>query len=38
LRQYLTDPQGKEGQSHAVPGFANATDANDVIAYLVTLK
>ncbi len=39
LRQYLTDPQGKvKGNRMPFSGFANANDANDVIAYLVTLK
>ena len=39
LRQYLTDPQGKvKGNRMPFSGFANAADANDVIAYLQTLK
>ena len=39
LRDYLTDPQGKvRGNRMPFSGYPNANDANDVIAYLVTLK
>jgi cytochrome c len=39
LRDYLKDPQGKvKGNRMPFSGFANAGDADDVVAYLVTLK
>jgi cytochrome c len=39
LRDYLTNPQGKvKGNRMPFSGLPNATDVNDVIAYLVTLK
>jgi cytochrome c len=39
LRDYLRDPQGKvKGNRMPFSGFGNASDADDVIAYLVTLK
>ena len=39
LRDYLKDPQGKvKGNRMPFSGFANAADADDVVAYLVTLK
>ena len=39
LRDYLKDPQGKvKGNRMPFSGFANASDADDVVAYLVTLK
>ena len=39
LRDYLRDPQTKvKGNRMPFSGFANAADADDVVAYLVTLK
>lgn len=39
LKDYLRDPQGKvKGNRMPFSGYPNATDADDVIAYLVTLK
>mgnify|MGYP003694473933 CR=1 FL=1 len=39
LRDYLTNPQGKvKGNRMPFSGLPSATDINDVIAYLVTLK
>jgi cytochrome c len=39
LRDYLRDPQAKvKGNRMPFSGFANAADADDVVAYLVTLK
>ena len=39
LNDYLKDPQGKvKGNRMPFSGFANASDAADVVAYLVTLK
>ena len=39
LRDYLKDPQGKvKGNRMPFSGFATASDADDVVAYLVTLK
>jgi len=39
LRDYLRDPQAKvKGNRMPFSGFANASDADDVVAYLVTLK
>jgi cytochrome c len=39
LRDYLTNPQGKvKGNRMPFSGLPNATDVNDVKAYLVTLK
>lgn len=39
LRDYLRDPQTKvKGNRMPFSGFANAGDADDVVAYLVTLK
>src|SRR5438045_472310 len=39
LREYLRDPQAKvKGNRMPFSGFANAADADDVVAYLVTLK
>ena len=39
LRDYLRDPQAKvKGNRMPFSGFANAGDADDVVAYLVTLK
>jgi len=39
LRDYLTDPQEKvKGNRMPFSGLPNATDVNDVIAYLATLK
>jgi cytochrome c len=39
LRDYLRDPQGKvKGNRMPFSGFPNAGDADDVVAYLVTLK
>lgn len=39
LRDYLTNPQGKvKGNRMPFSGLPNATDVNDVIAYLGTLK
>ncbi len=39
LRDYLRDPQGKvKGNRMPFSGYPNATDIDDVVAYLVTLK
>ena len=39
LHDYLMDPQGKvKGNRMPFSGFPNATDADDVIAYLATYK
>lgn len=39
LREYLRDPQAKvKGTRMPFSGFANASDVDDVVAYLVTLK
>ena len=39
LKDYLTNPQGKvKGNRMPFSGYPNAGDADDVVAYLVTLK
>jgi cytochrome c len=39
LREYLRDPQAKvKGTRMPFSGFANPTDVDDIVAYLVTLK
>ncbi|MSP94524.1 MAG: c-type cytochrome [Alphaproteobacteria bacterium] len=39
LKDYLRDPQGKvKGNRMPFSGYPNATDVDDVVAYLVTLK